>query len=119
MVPLQAGGLAVAGSVVSFALFLAVTAHVAARNVLGDAPLGPAVVVGTLVAGVAFVTTALGVNPFLGLGLALVLEWVVVERGYGVGSRLAAYVVFIHFVVTVLVGAIGYGLLALYASAPG
>lgn len=118
MVPLQSVPAAVAVTVGLFALFLAVTAHVAARSVLGDAALPPALAMGALVAGVAFLTTAVGVNSFLGIALALVLEWVLVERLHGVDGRLAAYVVVIHAVVTVILGAMGYGLLALYASAP-
>lgn len=118
--PLQAGSpLAVAGTVGLFALFLSVTAHIAARNVLGDVPLRKAFAVGPVPAAIGFVAAAFQLNPFLALGLALLADAGLVHYLYGQRATLTAYVTLIHFVVTVILGAVIYGVVALIGSAPG
>jgi hypothetical protein len=121
-VVLQSGAsstaLAVAGTLVSLALFLSLTAHIAARNVLGDVAVRKALVVGPVPALVAVVVTTLGLNPFLGIALALALDGVAVRYVYAVSTRLAAYVTLIHFVVSVILGTIVFGVLALATTAP-
>lgn len=121
MVPLQssAGSLAVVGTVVLFALFLSLTAHVAARNVLGDVPVRRALLVGPFPAVVAVVSTAFGVLPALAVLVAVVLDAGAIRFAYGRSPRLTAYITAIHAVVTVILGAIVFSLLALFASAPG
>lgn len=115
---------AVAGTFASLALFLSLTAFVAARNVLGDADDGAAasirksLVVGTVPAAVAVAFTALGLNPFAGLALALILDGTATKLLYGTSYALAAYVTFIHFVVTVILGAVLFGVLTLLSTAP-
>jgi hypothetical protein len=109
---------AVAGTLVSLALFLSLTAHIAARNVLGDVAARKAVVVGPVPAVVAVVVTTLGLNPFVGLALALALDGVAVRAVYTDSTTLAAYVTLIHFVVSVILGTILFGVLVLANTAP-
>jgi hypothetical protein len=120
-VPAQAAGvepLAVAGTVGLFALFLSVTAHVAARNVLGDVAVRKAFVVGPVPAAIAVVTVAFELPSIPGLGLAIVTDALVIGFVYEQGTRLTALITLIHFVVTVIAGTIVVGVLALFASAP-
>jgi hypothetical protein len=110
--------LAVAGTFALFALFLSITAHIAARNVLGDVEVKKAFAIGPAVAAVAVVSTTFGFNSFLALGVALVLDFVLTRFLYGQPDRVTAYVVFIHFVVSVIVGVVLFGLLVILSSAP-
>lgn len=121
--PLQSGtaggsAVAVAGTFASLALFLSVTAHIAARNVLGDVPVKYAFVVGPVPAAVAVVFTTFGLNPYLGIFLAVVLDGVAVNFLYGQSKGLTAYITLIHVVVSVILGTVLYAVLALWASAP-
>lgn len=120
MVPLQAGGLLPAvGTVVGFALFLTLSAHLAARSVFGDVPRRPALALGTIPAVLGFGAATFPLNPFVALAAALVLDGFVAGSLYDVRGRLAAYFVLIHFVVSVILGAILYGIVAIWASMPG
>ncbi|WP_256288555.1 DUF7473 family protein [Halobellus inordinatus] len=111
--------IAIAGTFASFAIFLSITAHIAARNVLGDVPVRNAFVVGPVPAVVAILVTTFGVNPFVGLAAALVLDGVAIALLYEQTRRLSAYITLIHFVVSVILGTIIFGVLALLTSAPG
>ena len=124
--PLQAtpeGPLAVAGTFASFALFLSITAHIAARNVLGDVPVRNAFVVGPVPAAVSVLVATFAAGNslliFLGVVVAIVLDGVAIRALYEESTRLAAYITFIHFVVSVILGTIVFGLWALSISAPG
>lgn len=120
MVVLQAGAtpLAVVGTVALFALFLSLTAHVAARNVLGDVSARRALLVGPVPAVVAVVTATFGVPPAVGVAVGLALDAAVIRYVYDRSWRLTAYVAFVHVVVTIIAGAVLFSLLALFASAP-
>lgn len=102
----SAGPVAVAGTFLSLALFLSVTAHVAARNVLGDVPARLALTVGPGPAAVAVVGAALSVPAAATVPLAVALDALLVRRAYGLGRRLLAFVTLIHAVVSVILGAI-------------
>lgn len=123
MVMLQAGSvgnpLAIAGTVGLFALFLSITAHIAARNALGDVEVKKAFVVGPLPAAIAVVSTALGLNPFLAIAVAIVVDATAISLLYGRSRRLTAYVTAIHVVVSILLGTVLFGLVFILASAPG
>jgi hypothetical protein len=123
LLPLQSTAtgspIAIAGTFASFAIFLSITAHIAARNVLGDVPVRNAFVVGPVPAVVAILVTTFGVNPFVGLVGALVLDGVAIALLYEQPRRLSAYITLIHFVVSVILGTIIFGVLALLTSAPG
>ena len=120
MVAAQAaiGPLAVVGTVIPFALYLSLTAHIAARNVLGDVPPRKALLVGPVPAAVAVATAAFDVLPVLGMVVAVVLDGLVVAVVYGEGPRLSAYITLIHFVVSIILGAVLFGLLTLVNTAP-
>ncbi|MFC6726975.1 hypothetical protein ACFQE1_21860, partial [Halobium palmae] len=75
--------------------------------------------VGPFPAGVAVVTATFGLPPVLGVVVALALDAAAIHFVYDRSPRLTAYVTFIHVVVTVILGAVLFALLALFASAPG
>jgi len=119
---LQAGpgsALAVAGTFASLALFLALTAHIAARNVLGDVPVRNALVVGPPPAAIAVSSTALDLPSWLAVACAIALDGLLVDRLYGADRRLGLYVTFVHVVVSILLGALVVSLWLLIRSAPG
>jgi hypothetical protein len=109
----------VAGTVAALALFFSVTAHVAARNVLGDVELRKAFVIGPIFAAIGFVFPEFRLPIWLGIALALAADVVVFKLLYGQSTRLAAYITLIHVVVSIILGVIVFGLLALVGSAPG
>ncbi|SFL28132.1 hypothetical protein SAMN04487950_3222 [Halogranum rubrum] len=123
MVILQAGAVgnpvAIAGTVGLFALFLSVTAHIAARNVLGDVEVKKAFVVGPLPAAIAVVSTAFGLSPFLAIALAISVDAVAISLLYKRSRRLTAYITAIHIVVSIILGAMLFSLAFLLSSAPG
>ncbi|WP_435184048.1 DUF7473 family protein [Halobellus sp. EA9] len=125
-IPLQsspATPIAIAGTFASFAVFLSVTAHIAARNVLGDVPVRNAFVVGPIPAVVSVLAAAFARNSppalFAALAVALALDGVAIYLLYGESRRLSAYITLIHFVVSVILGTILFGVLAIIQSAPG
>lgn len=107
MVVLQTGTgpVAVVGTYLSFALFLSLTAHIAARNVLGDVSVKQAFVVGPWPASVALLFTALSWPPAVAIPLAVLLDGLAIDFVYRGGRRLSVYVTFIHVVVSILLGA--------------
>ncbi|WP_152042969.1 DUF7473 family protein [Salinigranum salinum] len=109
----------VAGTFALFALFFAVTAHIAARNVLGDVELKNAVAVGPVIPAVSFVFVALEWPAALAVPVALAGDFLLVRYLYGQSTRLAAYLTLIHVVVSIILGVIVFGLLAIIQSAPG
>lgn len=117
--PLQTTTLPVLATYALFALFVSATAFLAARNVLGDVPMAPALVVGPPLAAIAFLAATFEFNPFAALAAALVVDVGLLSYLYDVRGKLAGYVVLIHFVVSVLLGAILFGVAALLANAPG
>ena len=116
---LQTSPTAVAGTVGSLILLLSVTAHVAARNVLGDVPIWKAVGIGPVTAPFAILPETFGVEPALAIGLAIGADVLAIKYLYGRRWRLTAYVTLIHVVVSVLLGSIIVSLFLLLASAPG
>ena len=114
-----ASPVAVAGTFASFALFLSVTAHIAARNVLGDVEVRRAFLVGPVPAAIAIVFATFGWEPFVGVVLAIAADAAFVKYAYGRGRRLTAYVTLIHAVVSVILGSILVAGFLLVQSAPG
>lgn len=122
MVVLQTGAvgspIAIAGTVGLFALFLSVTAHIAARNVLGDVEVKKAFAVGPLPAAIAVVATAFGVTPFLAIGVAIGVDAAAISYLYGRSHKLTAYITAIHIVVSIILGSMLFALTFLLGSAP-
>lgn len=117
---LQTGAtpLALLGTLLLFALFLSVTAHLAARNVLGDVDPSVAVTVGPLPAAVAVFGVRVGLSAAVLLPLALLVDWLGVRWAYDQDPGSAAYVTLIHFVVSVLLAIVLGGIMVLLASRP-
>lgn len=111
--------LAVAGTAALFALFLSLTAHLAARNVLGDVPVRNAFLVGPLPAAIAVVAAALELPSLPAVGVALVVDAVLVRYVYDLDRRLTAGVTLVHAVVSVILGSVLFSLYVLVLSAPG
>jgi len=101
------------------ATFFTVTAHIAARNVLGDVRAAKALVVGAAFAAIGFVFAALQWPIPVGIALALAADFSVFRTLYRQSNRVAAYITLIHVVVSIILGVIVFGLLALIQSAPG
>jgi len=110
---------AILGTVGLLALFLAVTAHLAARNVLGDVAPSKALGVGLGPALVSVGTELLSVPGGLGVFFALVVDAVAIHLLYGQPPRTTVYITAIHAIVTVLLGSVLIGGLILLASLPG
>ena len=111
--------LAVAGTAGLLALFLSVTAHLAARNVLGDVPVRNAFLVGPLPAAIAVVAAALELPSLPAVALALAVDTLLVRTVYGLDRRLTAGVTLVHAVVSVILGSVLFSLYVLVLSAPG
>jgi len=124
LVPLQSASatpLAIAGTFAVFALFLSVTAHIAARNVLGDVPIRNGFLVGPVPAGMSIIVSTFAQRDailFGGLLAAIVLDGVAIAYVYGESRKLSAYITFIHFVVSIILGTVLFGIWALLSSAP-
>ena len=110
---------AVLGTVGLLALCLSATAHLAARNVLGDVSPSKALGVGIGPAVVSVGTELLGIPGGLGVLLALALDGVVIHLLYGQEPRISAYITGIHVIVTILLGSVLIGGLVIIASLPG
>ena len=122
-VPLQSAvnPLAIAGTFATFAVFLSITAYIAARNVLGDVPVRNAFLVGPIPAAISILVATFAASDavlFGGLFAALVLDGVAITYVYGESRKLSAYITLIHFVVSVILGTILFGIWALATSAP-
>lgn len=116
---IQVSPVAVAGTVGSLIVLLTVTAHIAARNVLGDVSFRKAIGVGPVTAPFAMLPEAFGVDPALAIGLAIVVDFFAITYLYDRRWQLSAYIAVIHVVVSILLGAILVGLFLLLASIPG
>lgn len=114
-----ASAVAVAGTFASLALFLSLTAFVAARNVLGGrASVRKSLIVGPIPAAIAVVFTAYELNSFVGVALAVAVDAVTIKLLYERSNKLTASVVLVHFVVTVILGAVLFAGLLLLSTAP-
>lgn len=118
---LQTGAtpLALLGTLLLFAVFLSVTTHLAARNVLGDVDPSVAVTVGPFPAAVAVFGVRAGLSATVLLPLALLVDWLGIRWAYDQEAWSAAYVTLIHFVVSVLLAIVFGGIAILLASRPG
>ncbi|MFB6305343.1 MAG: hypothetical protein ABEH47_09260, partial [Haloferacaceae archaeon] len=108
-----------AGTFASLALFLSVTAHIAARNVLGDVPVRNAFVVGPVPAAVAVAFTALDWPSAVAIAVALAADGLLIDRLYRTEPKLSLYVTFIHVVVSIILGVVVVAGYILLQSAPG
>lgn len=116
--PLQSATLPVLATYVAFAAFLSVTAFLAARNLLGDVSLRRHALVGPPLAAIAFLAATFELPSFLALAAALAVDAAAFRYLHDLDRRLLAAAVLIHFVVSVILGAMLFALVALLGSAP-
>ena len=110
---------AVLGTTVLFALFLSVTAHLAARNVLGSVDPRRALYVGPLPAVVGVVGGAFSVPAALTVPVALALDAAMFRWSYDEEPpRAIATMTVVHVVITVLLGVVVGGTVFLLSTAP-
>jgi hypothetical protein len=117
-VPLQATTVSVLATYLLFAAFLSVTAFIAARNLLGDVSFRRHALVGPPLAAIAFVAATFEFSPFLALGAALAVDAAAFRYLHDLDRKLLAGVVLIHFVVSVLLGTVLFGVVTLLSTAP-
>ncbi|ELZ54545.1 MULTISPECIES: DUF7473 family protein [Halorubrum] len=109
----------VLGTTVLLALFLSVTAHVAARNVLGDVDPRRALYVGPLPAVISVVGNAFELPAALILLAGLLVDGTMFWWSYEEPRRVVAGMTLIHAVVTTLLAGVLILVSVLLASMPG
>ncbi|TKX76035.1 hypothetical protein EXE46_00515 [Halorubrum sp. GN11_10-6_MGM] len=109
----------VLGTTVLLALFLSITAHVAARNVLGDVDPRRALYVGPLPAVISVVGNAFDLSGALILLAALLIDGTMFWWSYEQPRRVVAVMTLIHAVVTTLLSGLLLLISVLLASMPG
>jgi len=102
-----------------FALFLSVTAHLAARNVIGDVDPRRALYVGPLPAVIGVVGVAFGVPESLLVPAVLLVDGAVIAWSYDQPRRIIVGITVIHAVITTLISIVFLGILVLLATMPG
>jgi hypothetical protein len=98
--------LAVLGTLFVAALFYGLTAHVAARYVLGDVKIEQGLLVGPVPAAIFVLGVQVlgqGVGLLVALAAALVGDFLAIDRVYDPGKKWSAAVTVVHYTVTVLV----------------
>lgn len=107
---------AIVGTFVLGALFYSLTAHLAARYVLGDVPAKRALLVGP----VPVLTSIVLINfpTVVILAVGLVADFAVIHAVYRLKYRTAALVTGVHYTVTILLIFVIAYLLALFSTAP-
>ncbi|MFC4550339.1 MULTISPECIES: DUF7473 family protein [Halorussus] len=107
---------ALVGTFVLAVLFYGVTAHIAARYVLGEVPISRAFVVGVVPAIISFALQAY--HPAVVIPLAVVADFFAVRGVYRLKYLTSGLVTAAHFTVSALLGIAIYNLVALLSTAP-
>ncbi|WP_132058990.1 DUF7473 family protein [Halorussus amylolyticus] len=105
------------GTFVVAVVFYSVTAHLAARFVLGDVPLKRAFVVGLVPAIISFALQAYQ-NPAIIIVLALAADFFTIRAVYRLRYRTAGMVAVVHYTVSVILGLTIFNLVRLLGTAP-
>ena len=113
------GPIAVVGTVGLLGLFLTVTAHLAARNVLGDVSPVKALGVGFGPAVVSLLTQLSPVPGGIGVLAALAVDGLVIHILYDQPRRTTVRITAVHAIISVILGTVLIGGLILAASVPG
>ena len=114
--PTAGSPLAYLGTFLLTAAVYSLTAHIAARNVLGDVPPKRALLVGPIPAAVSLLLQQYGVLAFC---LTSAVDFVLNRYFYGVRLRTAALVTFIHVIVSILLLVVVLSAYQLAGTAPG
>lgn len=109
--------IAVAGTFLLAALFYAITAHLAARYVIGSVPVVPAIGVGIVLAAVAFLLRSFGPAPVI--AASLTIDLVAIKRFYDLDWRPTMLVTVAHYALSAILGITLFNLARLLATAPG
>ncbi|WP_435176920.1 DUF7473 family protein [Halorussus sp. AFM4] len=107
---------ALVGTFLLAVVFYAVTAHLAARYVLGDVPVKRALAVGVVPAIISFALQAYG--PAVVIALSASADFFVIRAVYRLKYRTAAVVALAHYTVAALVGITIFNLVRLLSTAP-
>ena len=107
---------ALVGTFLLAVLFYGVTAHIAARYVLGDVPVARAFIVGVAPAVVSFALQAY--HPLVVIPLAVAADFFAIRAVYRLKYLSAGLVTVAHFTVSAILGITLYNLVALLSTAP-
>ena len=111
------GLIAIVGTFLMTLVFYSITAHVAARYVLGDVPIKLAFVVGLVPALISFLLQQYG--GVVVILFAAAADLVAIQAVYRLKYRTAGMVAVVHYTVAVLLGLAIFNLVRLLATAPG
>ncbi|WP_049998113.1 DUF7473 family protein [Halococcus sediminicola] len=114
--PAAGSALAYVGTFLLAAGVYSLTAHIAARNVLGDVPPKRALLVGPVPAAISLLLQQYGPLAFL---LAIATDFVLIRYVYRLKIRTTALVTFVHLVVSILVLFVVLSAYRLAGTAPG
>ena len=114
--PTAGSPLAYLGTFVLTAAVYSLTAHIAARNVLGDVPPKRALLVGPIPAAVSLLLQQYGVLAFF---FTIAVDFVLIRYVYRLRLRTAALVTFIHVIVSILLLVVVLSAYQLAGTAPG
>ncbi|WP_135824736.1 DUF7473 family protein [Halorussus ruber] len=108
---------ALVGTFLLAVLFYSVTAHIAARYVLGDVPITRAFLVGVVPAVISFALEAYQ-NPAVIIAIALAADFFAIRAVYRLRYRTAGVVALAHYTVSALFGITIFNLVRLLGTAP-
>lgn len=100
---------AVLGTLLIATVFYGITAHLAARYVLGDVRIEHGLLVGAVPASIIVVGVQLlgtGARIVLVVLAAIVADFVAIERLYDTERRFAVMITVVHFAISVLLGSV-------------
>jgi hypothetical protein len=108
---------AVVGTFLVTAAFYALTAHVAARYVLGDVPVARAGAVGVVLAVVSFLLQRR--SAAVVIAVTVPVDFFLIRTLYRTDNRTTALITVVHYTVFVLLGLVVVNLVVLLGTAPG
>lgn len=107
---------ALVGTFLLAVLFYGVTAHLAARYVLGDVPVVRAFVVGVVPAAISFALQAYA--PAIVIFVSATADFFAIRTVYRLKYRTAGLVALAHYTVSAIVGITIFNLVRLLSTAP-
>ncbi|WP_121820995.1 DUF7473 family protein [Halostella salina] len=113
-----AGGTPIAyvGTFLAFWIGYSLTAHIAARYVLGDVSVRRALLVGPVPAAASILLQQYG--PAISIAVTLFGDYLAIQSVYRLNYRLAGLVAIVHYTVTVILGITLANLIGLLSTAP-
>ena len=111
------GLVAIVGTFLLTVVFYSITAHIAARYVLGSVPIRLAFAVGLVPALISFLLQQYG--GVVVIVLAAAADFVAIQAVYRLKYRTAGLIAVVHYTVAALLGLAIFNLVRLLATAPG